>query len=368
MQTLGIDLGTTNTVAAMGSHVFAIRGDERRIMPSVVAFLPNGHVEIGEAARRRRAIDPENTISSSKRIIGRRWGDWETQSFRRLHPCRLVEDPPGWPSFETRVGAVSPTRVAATILDAVRERAGSFPDEFAVNVTVPTTFTPAQRQATAEAVERAGLRNANIVDEPLATAHAYLSMPRSIERAVVYDLGGGTFDCAVIACGSGRPEVVAHAGDSFLGGDDMDQRLATWVAREVLKRCGWDLANYTEVHGRLLARCEAAKIELSHREETVVHLSQVDPECPLAEEGVVVTRDLLDDLCRDLVRRSFVTCDLVLHEAGVRPADVDAVFLAGGVTHMPMIQSGVRSYFGRRALLEFEPTEVVALGASLAKS
>ena len=367
MQVLGIDLGTTNTATAIDSHVFAISSDGKASLPSVVAFPPNGHTQTGEPARRRRAIDSENTIYSSKRIIGRRWSDSDTQSFRRLYPFRLVEDAEGMPVFETRSGAYSATQVAGILLSVVRERARSIPDEFEVNVTVPAAFNRAQRTATADAAVLAGLRRARLIEESMATAYAYLSLPRSIRRAVVYDFGGGTFDCTVVDCSDGTPHLIAHAGDSFLGGDDIDQLLGAWVVQHVLEKHEWDLSNYSEVYDRLLAHCENAKILLSHQQEAVVHLSQVDPECPADEDGVIVTRCILEELCRDLVQRTFVTCDAVLHEAGARPRDIDAVFLAGGTTHLPVIQRGIESYFGRPGLLEFEPMEVVALGASLVK-
>jgi molecular chaperone DnaK (HSP70) len=177
-------------------------------------------------------------------------------------------------------------------------------------------------------------------------------------------MGGGTFDCAVVDCRDGGPRLVAHAGDAFLGGDDIDQRIATWVAQEVLEKHHWDLTTYPDIWHRLLMRCEEAKIQLSLGERAVVHLSQVDPECPAAAEAVPVSRRVVDGLCEDLVRRSFLTCDAVLHRAGVRPQQIDAVFLAGGTTHMPVIRRGVEAYFGRPGLLEFEPTEVVAVGAS----
>lgn len=365
MHTLGVDLGTTNTAASVGSEVFPVEPDGRRTLASVVAFLPNGETQTGTLARRRRAIDPENTVYSAKRILGRRWDDSQTRSFRKLYPLRLVEDARGMPAFETRAGSVTPTQIAAILLQVVRERSPMPESGCEVCITVPSSFGEAQRRATAEAAELAGLRGARVLDEALATAHAYLSRSTALSRAVVYDMGGGTFDCAVVDCTGSAPRLLAHSGDAFLGGDDIDQRIAAWVARHVLEKHHWDLANYSEIWHRLLLRCEEAKIRLSRRDRAQVHLSQVDPECPAAAESVEVTRELVDDLCEDLVRRSFVTCDAVLHQAGVRPQEVDAVFLAGGATHMPVIQRGVEAYFGRPGRIELEPTEVVAVGASV---
>jgi molecular chaperone DnaK len=367
VQTLGIDLGTSNTVAAIGNHVFEISDDGRTTLPSVVAFLPSGRVRVGETARRRRAIDCENTIYSSKRIIGRRWDEHETASFRDRYPFHLVEDTGGTPLFVTRAGRHSATQIAGQVLVEVLDRVRSLPGEFAVEITVPAAFRGVQREATAEAAALAGLRRVELLDEPTATAYAYLTLPRSTERAVVYDLGGGTFDCAVIDCTGATPHTIAHVSDLFLGGDDIDRKLAGWVARFVLEKYNWDLTNYSEIFDRLLARCEEAKIRLSHQHEAMVPLSQVDPECPVAEGGVTVTRRLLDELCTDLMRRSFVICDETLRAAALRPWDIDSVFLAGGTTLLPMIQEGVRAYFGRPGLLEFDPTEVVARGACLAR-
>ena len=365
MQVLGIDLGTTNSVAAIANHVFPVSDDGRTTMPSVVAFLPNGHTIVGETARRRRLIDGQNTIYSSKRIIGRVWNDSRTATFRDRYPFMMVEGEGGMPLFETRSGTFNATQISSMILSKVLDCARSIPTEFETNITVPATFDAAQLAATAEAGELAGLQHAHLVAEPMATVYAYLSLPREYRRVLVYDLGGGTFDCAVIDCAGDRPEMLAHSSDLLLGGDDIDQRLADWVARYVLEKYNWDVTNYAEVQFRLLARCEEAKIELSTREETVIELSQVDPECPDADQGVTVTRTLLEELSDDLARRSFVTCDAVLHSSDTKPKDIDSVFLAGGTTLLPFIQEGVRAYFGRPGMLEFDPTEVVARGACL---
>ena len=255
MQVLGIDLGTTNSVAAIANHVFAVSDEGRTILPSMVAFLPNGHTLVGETARRRRVIDGENTIFSSKRIIGRVWNDSRTTTFRERYPFRLVEGEAGRPLFETRSGRFSATQIASMILSKALDCTRSIPTEFEVNVTVPAAFSSAQRAATAEAAELAGLRQVHLVVEPMATTYAYLSLPRAFRRVLVYDLGGGTFDCAVIDCAGDRPEMLAHSSDLLLGGDDIDQRLAGWVARYALEKYNWDVTNYAEIQCRLLARC-----------------------------------------------------------------------------------------------------------------
>ncbi len=365
MGLLGIDLGTSNSVAVVDRRVRQLTPDGRSTLPSAVAFLPNGIVRVGEIAQRRRAIDSPNTIFSSKRIMGRRFDDGETRNFMTRYPFEVV-DVEGWAAFRTRAGDFTPTRIASTILEAVVERVGVEPQECEVVITVPASFGPAQRAATEQAAQGAGLGHARLVEEPSATALTYLRADHPCRRAVVYDLGGGTFDCAVLDCSSGSPRVLAHASDLHLGGDDIDHQLAAWVARHVIEKQNWDLANNSEVYDRLLAHCEKAKIALSTREQAPVHMSQIDPECPNAGQAVILSRNLLEHLCQDLVRRTFVTCDEVLRDAGLRPPDIDAVFLAGGSTHLPIIQRGVEAYFGHAGHREFEPIEVVALGAGLA--
>jgi molecular chaperone DnaK len=367
MEALGIDLGTTNTVAAIGREVLHL--DPRVFMPSVVAFLPNGLVQTGSAARRRRSIDAENTIYSSKRIIGRTWDDPRTQEFRGRYPFHLTrvgEDP----AFVTRAGLFTPTDVAAILLGTIFEKVRTLVPELQVVITVPPGFSEQQREATLAAARKAHLRRAVLIEEPVSTALAYLRRPdgssERLRRVAVYDLGGGTFDFAVVDCAGREPRVLRSASDMFLGGDDVDARIADWVATEVLKRDNWDITNHPEIQDRLLAECELAKIRLSSEAETRIDLSQVDPELPSASECVPLRRELLDRLSEQLVRRTFVTCDHVLRELGLQPADIDAVLMAGGSTHLPAVKHGVEAYFGRPGRSDVDPIEVVALGAALA--
>jgi len=370
MPLIGIDLGTTNTVVSIDGKIQSLADSGRATLPSVVAFLPNGNRTVGEIARRRRAIDCPNTIYSSKRIIGRRFDDGVTRSFIERYPFDLVETPNGGVAFRTRAGDISPTQVASFVLEDVIRRIDIDPSRCETVITIPASFNDAQRQASADAAAAVGLGYPRLIDEASAAALAYLHSQHQagtrFRRALVYDLGGGTFDCAVIDCSDGLPGMLSHASDLQLGGDDIDHRLAQWVAQLVLEKYNWDLTNYSETYDRLVAHREAAKIDLSVFEEAPIHLSQVDPECPVEDGAIVVTHRVLDEMCEEIVRRSFVTCDDVLRMAGISARDIDAVYLAGGTTLLPMIQRSVESYFGRSGLIDFDPTEVVALGAGLA--
>lgn len=368
---LGIDLGTTNTVACYGDNVLGLDDGGAGCLPSVVAFLPNGTITTGEAARRRRSIDAANTIFSSKRIIGRRFDDEQTREFCERYPFEVVDAGNDSPVFVTRQGQHSPSEIAAAVLRRISEPLGAEVHDLDVVITVPTCFGEPQREATRAAAHEAGFGQLRLVDESEATAHAYQAA--SFEGATplrgvvgVYDLGGGTFDVSIVECSDTGVRVLSRGTEPFLGGDDIDREIADWVTREVLKQHNWDLANYSEVTIRLLAECERAKIRLASSPQTRIDLSQVDPECPIAAEGLPIRREVMDKLCMDLVQRTFLACDAALSDAGVSVRDLGAILLAGGTTHLPMVQTGVEAYFGQRGRIDFEPTTVVARGASLA--
>jgi molecular chaperone DnaK (HSP70) len=368
MSSIGIDLGTTNTAAAVDGRVVPI-GDEprgRATLPSVVAYPPTGATIVGVAARRRRAIDPKNTISSAKRIIGRGWFARETGAFAGRYPFDLVRIGAGLPAFRTRAGVLTPTDIAAAVLRAVRSRLEKAGAKGGVTVGVPSGFGPAERAETAAAALAAGLGPVRIVDEPVATAWAYHQAAHAREgRAVVFDLGGGTFDLAVLDCRTEPFTVLAHGGDLYLGGDDLDHALAEWAAAETLRLHGWDLRADAEAFDRLVLECERAKIRLSFAPQTRIELTDVDPAAPLTAGALVLERTRLEALCTDLVRRTFGVCDEVLAQAGVRAREVEAVYLAGGTCQLPMIRAAVEQYFGRAPRCDFDPMEVVAIGASL---
>jgi molecular chaperone DnaK len=366
MNRIGVDLGTTNTVVCMDGRVLAIGDDGSCGLPSVVGFLPNGTVALGHDARRRRAIDGPNTIFSSKRIIGCRFSEDQTRAYQERYPFEIVDAGDDQPAFQTRHGLKTPTEIASLLLSKIGQPLQSLTSELEVVITVPTGFSEERRRATVSAAQQAGFEDLYLVDEAQAAALAYQADPDVTGVVAVYDLGGGTFDVSILDCQGLNMRVLAQASEPFLGGDDIDRKIADWVASEVLKQHNWDLSNYSEVDIRLLAECERAKIRLASSSETLVDLSLVDPECPLAGEGLLIRQRALDDLCLDLVRRTFQSCDEALDQAGLRAGDLRAVVLAGGTTHLPMIQQAVEAYFGRTGLIEFEPTEVVAIGAAIA--
>ncbi|MEM7434760.1 MAG: Hsp70 family protein [Myxococcota bacterium] len=363
-QTVGIDLGTTNTVIARNFEALQIEGGGV-VMPSAVAFLPNGKSVVGAPARRRRAMDPKNTLLSAKRIIGARWHSSSTAQYREHYPYDLLETSDGGVVFRTRAGLVSPIDVGGKVVTELCERTRSQTHDVHAVVTVPVGFEKGRRDATSEAVGRARFATVRAVEEPIATALAYLSRS-SLKYAFVYDLGGGTFDAAVVDCSRYPFRVVGHGGDPYLGGDDVDRTIAIHVADRTLTRDSWDLTNDAVTFDRLVLASELAKCELSETEEAAIAIPSVDPAAPASCGVIQITRDEVQQLTLDLVRRTFVICDEVLSDASIKARDIDAVFLAGGSTRLPGLRAYVESYFGKRPRFDLDPMSVVSLGASLA--
>jgi len=367
MYRIGIDLGTTNSVVAVEARVCEVEADGGTALSSTVAYSPDGSVQVGRVARVRRAIDSGNTLYSTKRILGRTFDSHGTRNFRERYPFELKELEDGMPVFATRAGDVSPVDVATRILRTLVERSGVDLERGPVTLTVPASFSKAQREATLAAAKQAGLWRVSLLEEPVATALAYIACGTRAEHALVYDLGGGTFDCAAVDCRDPEvPVMLSHASDLMLGGDDLDQRLAGWVRHNVLAKQNWDLDSSSEVYDRLLLNVEEAKIKLSSQDTVEFPLGDVDPEAPDPYEPIVMTRQLLAIQCRELLQRSFSVCDDVLRQADLQAKDVDIVFLAGGSTLVSAIQEGVEAYFGRAGACGIDPCEVVAIGASVA--
>ena len=363
-KTVGIDLGTTNTVVARNFETLRIEGGSS-VMPSAVAFPPSGATLIGKAARRRRAMDPGNTILSAKRIIGARWRSSYTTQFRDHYPYDLVEGPDGWAVFNTRAGLVCPVEVSSTVIRGLCELTKCPVQDVHAVVTAPVGFDTRRRDATALAVSKANFASVRVIEEPIATALAYLNRS-SLKYAFVYDLGGGTFDAAVVDCSSYPFRVIGHGGDPYLGGDDVDRTIALHVADRTLASDGWDLSNDAVTFDRLVLACELAKCELSESEEAAIAIPSVDLAAPESCGIIRITREQVQQLTLDLVRRTFSMCDEVLAQAGLKARDMEAIFLAGGSTRLPGLNAYIESYFGKRPRSDLDPMQVVGLGASLA--
>jgi molecular chaperone DnaK len=364
---VGIDLGTTNTVAAVNNDLVRSDSSGGGVLPSVVAFPPDGMRLVGSEARRRRPIDPKNTIASSKRLMGRKWYSNETRMFRSRYTFDMERGSDGAPTFVTRSGSFTATDIATMILEKICLRSSYDPSEVTGFISVPVTFYEEEREQTKEAGLQAGLADVVIVDEPVAAAQAYLSTFReSVKLAAIYDLGGGTFDLAVVDCSSSKLKVLGYGGDRYLGGDDLDQALARWVSGEVLKKHRWDLASDPTVQARLVYECEQAKIRLGRWDEARIDLNKVDPSSPLTTEQVRIPRRVLEDLVDELIARTFVLCDEVLGKVGVKANQLDALFVAGGTTKLAHVQKNIERYFDKPVFHAFNPMHVVAIGASMA--
>ena len=372
---IGIDLGTTNTVVARMNaigHANVLTARNRDMpgsMPSVVAFPPSGEVVVGAPAKRRRPIDPENTIVSSKRLMGREASSVALDEFRGRYPHKLGDDGKGGVAFITRAGPQTPGDIARIILDRAMRDVAVEPSSVRAIVAVPAAFGPAQKRATLEAARASGVRDAQLVEEPIATAVANLGVATG-GTACVFDIGGGTFDVALIDARQWPYRVIAHGGDLFLGGDDFDHALARFIAAELIRVHHWDVTNDVQAFDRLVAAAERAKIALSAAAEpggagyVDLDLGEVDPDTPIGNASLRVTVAQLDACITDLTRRTFLLCDEVLHAVSMDARAVDHIFLAGGTTLIPSVRRAVVSYFGRLPRDGASPLDSVALGAA----
>lgn len=365
-RSLGIDLGTTNSVVACNAQVLPLIDGlgSSCLLPSVVSFLPNGGAVVGDEARKRRAIDPQNTIYSSKRLMGEQYTSYVTRQFKEQYPHVLSPSVNGAVQFETRAGPIQPTAVATLIVAHLCMRSLLHPAEVPTVVTVPSTFREPARRATLQALQHVGFTEVRLIEEPVATSIAYLQRA-SLRYAAVYDFGGGTFDLAIVDCSSFPFRVLGHGGDPYLGGDDIDRALADLVAEQVLRKHGWDLTSEPTTYARLILAVEAVKCQLAEQEQATIDITRVDPAAPPSLTEVVVDRQLLETAVVPFIRRTFGICDQVLSEVRLRARDLQAVFLAGGSTRLPMLGSMLSEYFSRKLRRDLNPEHVVALGASM---
>jgi molecular chaperone DnaK len=369
---IGIDLGTTNSCVAImeGGEPNVIANVEgSRTTPSVVGFSDSGERLVGQIAKRQAITNPENTIFSIKRLMGRRYEDPEVKKAVKVLPYKVVPAENGDAWVESRGKKYSPPEISAFILQKMKQTAEDYLGEKVAEavVTVPAYFNDSQRQATKDAGRVAGLNVLRIINEPTAASLAYGLDKKKDEKIAVFDLGGGTFDISILEVwGEGGLEVKATNGDTFLGGDDFDQKVIDYLADEFKKDQGIDLRKDRMALQRLKEAAEKAKCELSSSLETDINLPFItaDQHGP-KHLNMKLTRSKLEALCAELVDRTEAPCRQALNDAGLTPADIDEVVLVGGMTRMPAVQERVKKIFGKDPHKGVNPDEVVAVGAAI---
>ena len=368
---IGIDLGTTNSCVAIleGKDVRVIENAEgARTTPSMIAFAKNGERLVGQSAKRQAVTNPMGTLYAVKRLIGRRFDDPMVQKDINLAPFKIVKAPNGDAWVEVDGQTYAPQQISAMVLTKMKETAEAHLGEKVSQavITVPAYFNDAQRQATKEAGTVAGLEVLRIINEPTAAALAYGMEQKKGGTIAVYDLGGGTFDVSVLEIGDGVFEVKSTNGDTFLGGEDFDQRMIDYLADEFRKEQGIDLRGDKLALQRLKEAAEKAKIELSSSKETEVNLPFITADASGPKHLVMkVTRSKLEALVDDLISRTLEPCRQALKDAGLAANEVDEVILVGGMTRMPKVVEAVRQFFGKEPARNVNPDEVVAIGAAI---
>ncbi len=369
---IGIDLGTTNSVVAVvegGEPVVIPNAEGSRLTPSVVAISKSGERIVGQVARRQAVTNPENTIFSVKRFMGRKFNEPAVQRDRELVPYQITAAPNGDVRVLMAGREYAPPEISAMVLQKLKADAEAYLGEPVTQavITVPAYFNDSQRQATKDAGKIAGLEVLRIVNEPTASALAYgLDKKGRDELVVVYDMGGGTFDVSILELSEGVIEVKATSGDTHLGGDDFDQRIIDWLAEDFKREHGIDLRTDRVALQRLKEAAEKAKMELSTLMQTEISLPFItaDPSGP-KHLTATLTRARLEQLCADLIERSMGPVRQALRDAGLQPSQIDEVILVGGQTRMPAIQAAVRAFFGKEPNRSVNPDEVVAIGAAI---
>jgi molecular chaperone DnaK len=366
---IGIDLGTTNSVVAIqeGEKTTVIPNEEGgRTTPSVIAFTPKGEILVGQVAKRQRVTNPENTIYSIKRFMGRRFGE-VSQEIKQV-PFKVTEAENSDVRVEAHGKKYAPPEISAFILQKLKKAAEDYLGEKVERavITVPAYFNDSQRKATKDAGQIAGLKVERIINEPTAAALAYGMDKKKDETIAVYDFGGGTFDISILEVGEGVVEVRATNGDTHLGGDDLDQRVQDWIVQEFRRESGIDLTRDKMALQRLKEAAEKAKIELSTTLETEINLPFITADASGPRHLLMkMTRAKLEQLCEELIQRSAAPVRQALTDANLKASDIHEVILVGGQTRMPRIQQLVQELFGREPHKGVNPDEVVAVGAAI---
>ncbi len=368
-KTIGIDLGTTNSAMAVlegGEPTIIPNAEGGRTTPSVVAFTKTGEQLVGVVAKRQAVTNPENTIFSIKRFMGRKYNNVSEEM--KIVPYKVVEGPNGDVRVKVQDKLYSPPEISAKILQKLKRDAEAFlgTEVTSAVITVPAYFDDAQRQATKDAGTIAGLEVKRIINEPTAAALAYGLDKEHDQTILVFDLGGGTFDVSILEIGDGVFEVKATSGDTHLGGDNFDKAIVDWIVSEFRREKGVDLSQDRPALQRLYEAAEKAKVELSSVLETTINLPFItmDQSGPLHLE-MTLTRAKLEELTRDLIERTVGPTKQAMEDAGLRIGDIDQVILVGGMTRMPAVQEKVRQLTGKEPHKGINPDEVVALGAAI---
>src|SRR6058998_1866505 len=366
---IGIDLGTTNSVVAVmegGQPTVIVNQEGARTTPSVVALTKDGERLVGQVAKRQAVTNPESTVFSIKRFMGRKFDEVKSEGSRVPYSVVAAKNGDAW--VEARGKKYSPPEISAMVLQKLKQAADDYLGETVTDavITVPAYFNDAQRQATKDAGRIAGLNVLRIINEPTAAALAYGLDKKKDETIAVYDFGGGTFDISILEVGEGVVEVKATNGDTHLGGDDLDDRIIEWLAAEFKRTEGVDLSKDRMALQRLKEGAEKAKIELSTAMETEINLPFItaDQSGPKHLQ-VKLTRAKLEQLVDDLLQRTMGPVTQALADAGVDPKQIDEVVLVGGSTRMPKVQQLVREFFGKEPHKGVNPDEVVAVGAAV---
>jgi molecular chaperone DnaK len=368
---IGIDLGTTNSVAAVmqgGEPLVIPSAEGERLVPSVVAVNKNHERLVGRVARNQAITNPQNTIFSIKRFMGRKTGDQEVERTRQRVPYIVTEAPNGDVRVQLGEKDYSPPEVSAMILAKIKRDAEAYLGETITQavITVPAYFNDAQRNATKDAGKIAGLEVLRIINEPTASSLAYGLDKKKNEIIAVYDLGGGTFDISILDVGDGVFQVRATSGDTFLGGDDFDLRIMDYLIEQFKKENGIDLHNDRQALQRLKEASEKAKIELSTTIQTEINLPYLTADASGPKHLVMtLSRAKLEQLTADLVDRTIAPLKQALADAGLTAGDINEVVMVGGLTRMPAVQGRVRAFFGKEPHKGVNPDEVVAIGAAI---
>jgi len=367
---IGIDLGTTNSVVAVmegGKPIVISNAEGGRTTPSVVAFTDKGERLVGQVAKRQAVTNPENTIFSIKRFMGRRYD--EVNEEMKMVPFRVVRGENGDARVEVRGKQYPPPEISAAILQKMKQSAEDYLGEKVTRavITVPAYFNDAQRQATKDAGRIAGLTVERIVNEPTAAALAYGLDKKKNEVIAVYDFGGGTFDISILEVGEGVVEVKSTNGDTHLGGDNIDQRVIEWIVSEFKKEQGIDLSKDRMALQRLKEAAEKAKCEVSSAGETEINLPFITADASGPKHLLLkLTRSRFEQLAMDLFERTLPPCRKALEDAGMKPEEIHEVVLVGGSTRIPKVQELVKDFFKKKELnKEVNPDEVVAVGAAV---